>query len=36
MNIYATIKQMAEEMQPRLVERRRDFHKFAESGLFEV
>ena len=35
-NVYAKIIQMAENMEDRLVERRRDFHKYAESGWFEM
>lgn len=36
MNVIEKIKTKAEELQPQMVEQRRDFHKFAESGWFEM
>lgn len=36
MNIYDQIKTMADEMAGDLVAQRRDFHKYAEPGWFEM
>lgn len=36
MNIYDQIKSMTDEMAEDLVAQRRDFHKYAESGWFEM
>ena len=35
-NVYAEITRLAEGMENRLVERRRDFHKYAEASWFEM
>ena len=35
-NVYEAIIQLAEGMEENLVARRRDFHKYAESGWFEM
>ena len=36
MDIYEQITKMADEIAPELVAQRRDFHKFAEKGWFEM
>ena len=36
MNIYDQIKTMTDEMAGDLVAQRRDFHKYAEPGWFEM
>lgn len=36
MNVVEFIKESAEAMQPEMVAQRRDFHKYAESGWFEM
>ena len=36
MDIYEQITRMADEIAPELVAQRRDFHKFAEKGWFEM
>lgn len=36
MNVTKRIIALAEEMQPQMVAQRRDFHKFAEAGWFEM
>ena len=34
--VFEKIKALAQELQPRLVTQRRDFHKYAETGWFEM
>ena len=34
--VFQKIETLAQEMQPRLVTQRRDFHKYAETGWFEM
>ena len=36
MSVYETITKMADEMAPDLIAQRRDFHKYAEMGWFEM
>ena len=36
MNVYETIVKQADTLQPELVKIRRDFHKYAETGWFEM
>ncbi|MCI8510582.1 MAG: M20 family metallo-hydrolase [Lachnospiraceae bacterium] len=36
MDIYAKISQLAAALEPTMIERRRDLHKYAESGWYEM
>ena len=36
MNTKETILAMAEQLQPEMIQQRRDFHKYAETGWYEM